>query len=64
MILWILNRQAKIFLRGIFSKTKIVISGWYKWSNTLENLIIHYFAEDTHLLYGNKIPYVISDDSE
>ena len=29
--------------------------------NGLENSIVHYFADDTNLLYGNKIPSVISD---
>ena len=30
-------------------------------SNALEKSIVHHFADDINLLYGNKYPYIISD---
>ena len=63
-------------MEGFFSQTKIVKCGVPQAStlgpllfliyinnlaNALEKSIVHHFADDTNLLYGNKNPSVISD---
>ena len=63
-------------MEGLFSHTKIVICGVLQGStlepllfliyvndltDALEKSIVHHFADDTNLLYGNKNLSVISD---
>ena len=63
-------------MSSFFSQTKIVKSGVFEGftfgpllflifinnlTNAVEKSIVHHFAEDTNLLYGNKNPSVISD---
>ena len=75
------NRKQYVSMEGFFSQTKIVKCGVPQAStlgpllfliyinnlaNALEKSIVHHFADDTNLLYGNKDLSVISDviDSE
>ena len=70
------NRKQYVSMEGFFSQTKIVKCGVPQGStlgpllfliyindlaNALEKSIVHHFADDTNLLYGNKNPSVISD---
>ena len=70
------NRKQYVSMEGFFSQTKIVKCGVLQGStlgpllfliyindlaNALEKSIVHHFADDTNLLYGNKNPSVISD---
>ena len=70
------NRKQYVSMEGFFSQTKIVKCGVPQAStlgpllfliyinnlaNALEKSIVHHFADDTNLLYGNKNPSVISD---
>ena len=70
------NRKKYVSMEGFFSQTKIVKCGVPQGStlgpllfliyindlaNALEKSIVHHFADDTNLLYGNKNPSVISD---
>ena len=77
MVLILSYQQEKyVSMEGFFSQTKIVKCGVPQGStlgpllfliyindlaNALEKSIVHHFADDTNLLYGNKNPSVISD---
>ena len=73
---FLINRKQYVSMEGFFSQTKIVKCGVPQGStlgpllfliyindlaNALEKSIVHHFADDTNLLYGNKNPSVISD---
>ena len=70
------NRKQYVSMEGFFSQTKIVKCGVPQGStlgpllfliyindlaNALEKSIVHHFADDTNLLYGNENPSFISD---
>ena len=73
---FVTSRKQYVPMEGFFSQTKIVKCGVPQGStlgpllfliyindlaNALEKSIVHHFADDTNLLYGNKNPSVISD---
>ena len=70
------NRKQKVSMEGFFSQSKIVKRGVPQGStlrpliffiylndlaNVLEKPIVHHFADDTNILYGNKNTSVLSD---
>ena len=61
------NLSYYVSINGLFSQAKIVRCDLYFFliyindhNNALDKCIVHHFADDTNLLFGNKCPSEIS----